>query len=175
MSRRWDWEFSKFPFEIGSGIDEVRNAKLLMCLTWETSRRGTKYASLCSCLFLFSKTRFGPPLLLRTIARQQYCLVVYMLLSAQLGMFSNCGRWSGLAHSRRRLGASLVIFGSGGELLIVRQESGGPPSAGLPKREGLGALLIRQVTTQFGGQVSYARESEGLTVHLSVPLQKLAM
>lgn len=63
-----------------------------------------------------------------------------------------------------------------GELLIVWQESGGPPLAGQPKQEGFGTRLTREtVTTQFGGQVSYAWKPEGLTVHLSVSLQELAI
>jgi PAS domain S-box-containing protein len=63
----------------------------------------------------------------------------------------------------------------GGELLIIWQESGGPRLAGEPKQEGFGARLVRKIVIAQGGQVSYAWRPEGLTVHLSVPLQELAM
>lgn len=43
-----------------------------------------------------------------------------------------------------------------------------------PINDGLGSVLVRRsVEGQFGGTISYDWNSDGLTVHISVPLERL--
>ncbi len=61
-----------------------------------------------------------------------------------------------------------------GELLLAWRERGGPVVGGLPESEGFGSVLTRlTVTGQLGGKISHEWNSEGLTVHLAVPLDRL--
>ncbi len=109
----------------------------------------------------------GPDVPIGGRAITNFALIVHELAT-------NAAKYGALSSSRGTVKIDCCV--SGGELLIIWRESGGPPLAGQPKHEGFGAYLTREtVTTQFGGQVSYAWEPEGLTVHLSVSLQKLAM
>jgi two-component sensor histidine kinase len=53
-------------------------------------------------------------------------------------------------------------------------EVGGPRLSGPPDQEGFGSLLMRRVvSSQFGGELRHDWHAEGVTVHLSVPLERL--
>ena len=61
------------------------------------------------------------------------------------------------------------------ELALTWQEHGGPPIVGQPECNGFGSMLAnRIVNSQFGGRLSHDWKPEGLTIHLSVPIQQLA-
>jgi two-component sensor histidine kinase len=54
-------------------------------------------------------------------------------------------------------------------------EVGGPRLNGPPDQEGFGSLLMRQViANQFGGELKHEWRGDGVTVHVSVPLERLA-
>jgi PAS domain S-box-containing protein len=87
---------------------------------------------------------------------------------------TNAAKYGALSSAAGRINIDCWLNSE--ELLINWQECGGPPLAGPPKQEGFGAFVTRQsVTSQFGGHVSYEWKPEGLNVHLSLPLKKLAM
>ncbi len=53
-------------------------------------------------------------------------------------------------------------------------EVGGPRLSGPPHQEGFGSLLMRQViASQFGGELRHDWHPDGVTIHLSVPLNRL--
>jgi PAS domain S-box-containing protein len=61
-----------------------------------------------------------------------------------------------------------------GELALQWQEHGGPRVEGQPACEGFGSLLARRIVTgQFRGRLSHDWKPEGLTMHLSVPVEQL--
>ncbi|MGH6823258.1 MAG: PAS domain S-box protein, partial [Methylocella sp.] len=60
------------------------------------------------------------------------------------------------------------------ELLLTWKEHGGPSLDGPAEREGFGNSLVRRIVTgQFGGQLSYDWKPQGLTIRLSVPVERL--
>jgi PAS domain S-box-containing protein len=60
------------------------------------------------------------------------------------------------------------------ELVLTWKEQGGPPLQGQPENEGFGTFLAHAtVTSQFGGQISREWKPEGLTVRLSIALERL--
>jgi PAS domain S-box-containing protein len=60
------------------------------------------------------------------------------------------------------------------DLRLVWKERGGPPIEREPDSEGFGGVLVRRVVSdQFGGQLSHQWERDGVTIHLSVPLERL--
>jgi two-component system CheB/CheR fusion protein len=62
----------------------------------------------------------------------------------------------------------------GGALRLVWRERGGPRLAGKPAEEGFGGVLARMtVGSQLGGRMESCWEAEGLTIHLSIPLEAL--
>jgi PAS domain S-box-containing protein len=61
------------------------------------------------------------------------------------------------------------------ELRLRWQERGGPPVDGPATSEGFGSVLAhRTVTGQFGGRIDRDWRPEGLIVHLSLPLERVA-
>jgi PAS domain S-box-containing protein len=61
------------------------------------------------------------------------------------------------------------------ELALTWQEHGGPAVKQPPQDEGFGSLLARRIVSgQFGGRLSRDWKPEGLTIHLSVPIEQLA-
>jgi PAS domain S-box-containing protein len=60
------------------------------------------------------------------------------------------------------------------ELALTWNERGGPPVRGEPEGEGFGSLLAQRIVSgQFGGRLSRDWKPEGLTMHLSVPMENL--
>jgi two-component sensor histidine kinase len=58
---------------------------------------------------------------------------------------------------------------------LVWRERGGPPIGNQTHVEGFGSLLARAtVKGQLGGSIARDWEASGLTVHLTVPLERLA-
>jgi hypothetical protein len=73
-----------------------------------------------------------------------------------------------------RINAAILADTLIGEDSSLTGERGGPPINGPPKREGFGSLLTRlAVSGQLGGKLSHEWNQEGLTVHLSAPLDRL--
>ena len=77
-----------------------------------------------------------------------------------------------------------LAFASGGirlewsveadQLAMTWTEHGGPAVDGQPQCEGFGSLLARRIVGgQFGGRLVHDWKREGLTVHLSVPIEQL--
>jgi PAS domain S-box-containing protein len=57
------------------------------------------------------------------------------------------------------------------ELHLSWTENGGPPASRPPEKEGFGGLLARRIiVSHFGGRISHDWRSEGLIIHLSVPV-----
>jgi len=66
-------------------------------------------------------------------------------------------------------------FADGRELALTWKEHGGPAVDGPPQDEGFGSMLARRIVSgQFGGRLSRDWTPEGLTIHLSVPIERLA-
>ncbi|MGH7841566.1 MAG: sensor histidine kinase, partial [Candidatus Binataceae bacterium] len=62
------------------------------------------------------------------------------------------------------------------EFLLIWKEHGGPSLDGQAQREGFGNSLVRRIVTgQFGGELSYDWNPEGLIIRLSVPVERLTM
>ena len=60
-------------------------------------------------------------------------------------------------------------------LVLQWLESGGPPVAGPPKATGFGTVLAgHSVRGQFGGSVTYGWNVDGVTVDLSIPMERLS-
>jgi PAS domain S-box-containing protein len=60
------------------------------------------------------------------------------------------------------------------KLALTWAEHGGPPINGQPQDQGFGSLLAhRIVCSQFGGRLSHDWKPEGLTIHLSVPIEQI--
>ena len=60
------------------------------------------------------------------------------------------------------------------ELHLTWTEQGGPPINGAPPREGFGSMLARRsVAGQLGGQLTFDWNRGGLSVHLTVPEERL--
>lgn len=72
-------------------------------------------------------------------------------------------------------GSIEIVWSLGsGELLLAWTERNGPRLDGPPGSEGFGTRLARQaIVAQLGGQISRDWKSEGLIVHLSVPVERL--
>jgi two-component system, chemotaxis family, CheB/CheR fusion protein len=70
--------------------------------------------------------------------------------------------------------AGLHWFTEKGELALTWVERGGPPVDGQPQHQGFGSLLAHRIVVgQFGGQFSHDLKPEGLTIHLSLPIEQL--
>jgi two-component sensor histidine kinase len=62
-----------------------------------------------------------------------------------------------------------------GQLAARWVETGGPVINGAPQHQGFGSMLARRIVTgQFGGQLLYDWQPEGLVVSLSIPVERLA-
>jgi two-component system, chemotaxis family, CheB/CheR fusion protein len=60
-------------------------------------------------------------------------------------------------------------------LILKWKETGGPALSGPPKSEGFGTVISNHsVREQFGGSLSHKWESSGLSVELSVPMERLS-
>ncbi len=58
---------------------------------------------------------------------------------------------------------------------LIWEETGGPPVAGPPDRQGFGTLLAaRSVTGQLGGEIAHDWATEGLTMRLCLPARILS-
>jgi PAS domain S-box-containing protein len=60
------------------------------------------------------------------------------------------------------------------EFALTWKERGGPPVDGQPQCEGFGSLLAHRIVVgQFGGRLFHDWKPEGLTIHLSLPIEQL--
>ena len=86
---------------------------------------------------------------------------------------TNAAKYGALSLPTGRVHVAWTVEGD--DLHLVWRERGGPPVGGQPDGEGFGSLLGRAtVKGQLGGSISREWEPEGLTVHLSVTLSRLA-
>jgi len=69
-----------------------------------------------------------------------------------------------------------VTWGCADNMLKLKwEESGGPPLRGPPKSEGFGTVISNHsVREQFGGTLSHKWDLKGLSVELSVPMERLS-
>jgi PAS domain S-box-containing protein len=87
-------------------------------------------------------------------------------------MMTNAAKYGALSSDDGSVDVSWTV--RDGELLLAWRERGGPVVKGPPESEGFGALLTRlTVTGQLDGKIAHEWELEGLTVHLTVPLERL--
>lgn len=88
-------------------------------------------------------------------------------------MLTNAAKYGSLSSEDGLVDVSWTL--RDGELLLTWRERGGPVVRSPPESEGFGASLIRlTVTGQLGGRISHGWDSEGLTVNLSVPVERLS-
>jgi PAS domain S-box-containing protein len=89
-------------------------------------------------------------------------------------MATNAAKYGALSTESGRVDVSWLVWKN--ELLLAWREHGGPPLNGPPEKEGFGSTLARlAVTGQLGGKISRDWDTEGLTIKLSVPLDRLAI
>ncbi|HEY6980262.1 PAS domain S-box protein [Reyranella sp.] len=62
----------------------------------------------------------------------------------------------------------------GDRFLLVWREHGGPALAGAPPALGFGSILTQQIVGQFGGEISYRWDREGLVVQLTLRRDRLS-
>jgi two-component sensor histidine kinase len=87
---------------------------------------------------------------------------------------TNAAKYGALSNENGRVEVSWCEWK--GELLLAWREQGGPSIDGPPESEdeGFGSTLARlAVTGQLGGKISRDWDQEGLTIKLSVPLDRL--
>jgi len=86
---------------------------------------------------------------------------------------TNAAKYGALANDA---GGIDVLWRQQGDRLTVRwTEHGGPTMEDLPAEDGFGSSLIRRtILGQFGGTLDYAWRPEGLTVSMSLPIDRLS-
>jgi PAS domain S-box-containing protein len=85
---------------------------------------------------------------------------------------TNAAKYGALASSSGSV--RVDWFADKDELALTWREQGGPAIEGHPECEGFGSLLARRIVSgQFGGRLSHDWEPEGVTIHLSVPIEQL--
>jgi PAS domain S-box-containing protein len=86
---------------------------------------------------------------------------------------TNAAKYGALASASGRI--RLDWSADDRELAMTWKEDGGPTVEEPPHDEGFGSVLARRIVgSQFGGQLSRDWKPEGLTIHLSVPIEQLA-
>ncbi|MDX6750666.1 PAS domain S-box protein [Geminicoccaceae bacterium 1502E] len=86
---------------------------------------------------------------------------------------TNAAKYGALSRQEGRIGVR--VSEEEGGLLLLWQESGGPPVA-RPERRGFGTrLLTRAVAHQHGGRVELDWRQDGLVCRISVPLRALML
>jgi two-component sensor histidine kinase len=108
----------------------------------------------------------GPEIAIRPHAITSLALVLHELAT-------NAAKYGALSDPA---GAVAVKWDLDGDVLEFEwRESGGPRIDGPPQRTGFGTLLARRsVQTQLEGTVNYDWFADGLCVHISLPLTKVA-
>ena len=85
---------------------------------------------------------------------------------------TNATKYGSLSAPRGRVCISLAEEGA--DIVFNWVERGAPPVKRRHK-EGFGSLLVRTtVSGQFGGRASYDWKSQGVTIRLSIPKERLA-
>jgi PAS domain S-box-containing protein len=85
---------------------------------------------------------------------------------------TNAAKYGALTSPSGRVG----IHWSAGkdELALTWTEHGGPSVDGQPQDQGFGSMLAHRIVSgQFGGRLSRDWKPEGLTIHLSLPIERL--
>jgi PAS domain S-box-containing protein len=85
---------------------------------------------------------------------------------------TNAAKYGALSTARGRVFVDWRIEGN--EVRLTWRERGGPPVLGMPENVGFGTTLAdATVGRQFGGKIVRDWQSEGLVLHLSVPVESL--
>jgi PAS domain S-box-containing protein len=107
----------------------------------------------------------GPPVALGARTVTTFALVLHELAT-------NAVKYGALSVEEGRLHITWTCVD---DVLVLKwAETGGPPVAGPPQSEGFGTLLSNHsVRSQLGGALSHQWNERGLSVELSVPLQRL--
>jgi two-component system CheB/CheR fusion protein len=89
-------------------------------------------------------------------------------------MATNAAKYGALSTETGHVDVSWSMWKD--ELLLAWRERGGPPLNGAAEKEGFGSLLAwLTVTGQLAGKISRDWNTEGLTVNLSAPLERLTI
>jgi PAS domain S-box-containing protein len=87
---------------------------------------------------------------------------------------TNAAKYGALSNGTGRV--HLTCRREADTLVLSWRESGGPPIAGPPERQGFGTLLTqRALTRQLGADLRSTWHAEGLAVDLTVPIARLAV
>ncbi len=108
----------------------------------------------------------GPSLVLDAQVALHLALVLH-----ELG--TNARKYGALSSPRGKVEVSWELVAHGGRnLILVWQESGGPPVTA-PSSHGFGSILIEQSLQAHGGQVSTTYAESGLNCRINLPLPDL--
>jgi PAS domain S-box-containing protein len=108
----------------------------------------------------------GPPVPLGTRTVTTFALVLHELAT-------NAAKYGALSVEE---GSLRIIWKCLDGVLVMKwEESGGPKLSGAPKTEGFGTVLSNHgVRGQFGGVLSHKWDLKGLSVELTVPMERLS-
>jgi two-component sensor histidine kinase len=108
----------------------------------------------------------GPPMRLGDRATNGVALVCHELAT-------NAAKYGALTEDQGAVDVSWSRAGD--DLVMTWRERGGPPVTAEPMKKGFGSTLTRStVVDQLGGKLEYLWEPEGLSVEISIPVQKLS-
>jgi PAS domain S-box-containing protein len=107
----------------------------------------------------------GPSVQLGARAVTTFALILHELAT-------NAAKYGALSVEKGRLRITWACMD--GALKLKWQESGGPPVSGPPKSEGFGTVISNHsIREQFGGTLSHKWDAKGLSVEISVPVERL--
>jgi PAS domain S-box-containing protein len=108
----------------------------------------------------------GPSVLLSARAVTTFALVLHELAT-------NAAKYGALSVEEGILRITWECVGN--ELILTWEERGGPALNGPPKAEGFGTVISNHsVREQFGGTLSHSWDLQGLSVKLTVPVERLS-
>jgi PAS domain S-box-containing protein len=108
----------------------------------------------------------GPPVPLGARAVTTFALILHELAT-------NAAKYGALSVEQGRLRITWACID--GVLKLQWEESGGPPLGGPPKSEGFGTVISNHsIREQFGGTLSHKWDLKGLSVELTVPMERLS-
>ncbi|WP_135468179.1 PAS domain S-box protein [Crenalkalicoccus roseus] len=109
----------------------------------------------------------GPPVRLRADAVQPLSMALHELAT-------NAAKHGALSRPEGRVVVSWSVEAEGGVLRLRWQESGGPPVAAPPMRQGFGSRVLEgTVERQLGGTARFAWSAEGMRCDLAIPASRL--
>ena len=93
---------------------------------------------------------------------------------SQLSLATNAVKYGSLSLPTGTVQIELALANA--NLDFVWKERGGPKLIETPSRDGFGTNLVRRIVIdQFGGEISYEWDTEGLVVRLLVPAAQILL